>query len=373
MVSAILRKKSNQVRRAHSTVLVTRRRSAKNSFFMWMRSHWRHLPNNFCRVAKLLCVAFCRAAQCGRTLKITWHAFLTQLLKYLLYSSEQPSSTVDMVKSAAVDSTEGAGCHCRVPWWRASFVQQWFYSHFQILMNSAVVTRLFHDVGAAGAAMDPAEGAGCRCRVPRCREPCVQQWILQSASAECCRAQCRVCSEKSRALFVLAYLEMQSIFFGADFTDSLAFTNRRPRTSRIRIFRITHAQVLLPFAVPQLAIKFGSSDKHHPNLYSCLKEFQKEQANCETSVMELDLGKSVKSAPKKWIAFQERVFSSNEKVGSHCKERRDCTKQYHSRHTGSVSSIDVGVVVWELQCHPVYASTNCTILLCSLNYQCGQM
>ncbi len=43
-------------------------------------------------------------------------------------------------------------------------------SHFQILMSPAAVTRIFHGAGSAGAAMDPAEGAGCCCRVPRCRE-----------------------------------------------------------------------------------------------------------------------------------------------------------------------------------------------------------
>ncbi len=36
-------------------------------------------------------------------------------------------------------------------------------SHFQILMNSAAATRLFHGAGAASTAMDPAEGAGCFC------------------------------------------------------------------------------------------------------------------------------------------------------------------------------------------------------------------
>ncbi len=43
----------------------------------------------------------------------------------------------------------------------------------------------------------------CRCSdrsCRRCREPCVQQWILQcvqGAFSECCRAECRACSEKS--------------------------------------------------------------------------------------------------------------------------------------------------------------------------------
>ncbi len=59
MVSASLRKKSHQVRRSRSTVLVNWKRSAKNSFFMWTRLH---MPSNFCRAAKLQCVAFCHAA-----------------------------------------------------------------------------------------------------------------------------------------------------------------------------------------------------------------------------------------------------------------------------------------------------------------------
>ena len=39
--------------------------------------------------------------------------------------------------------------------------------------------------------------------------------------------------------------------------------------------------------------------KHHPDLYSALKEFQKEQANSEVILAELALGRSVKAAPKK--------------------------------------------------------------------------
>ncbi len=86
-----------------------------------------------------------------------------------------------------------------------------------------LAVRLFHGAGASGATMDPVEGAGYRCREPRRREPyVVQEWILQkvqSASAECCRAECYAGSEKFRALFDLAYLEMQFIFLGADFVD----------------------------------------------------------------------------------------------------------------------------------------------------------
>ncbi len=62
MVLASLRKKSDHVRWSRSTVLVTWRRSAKHSFFMWTRSHWRHMPSNFCRMAKLQGIEFCRAA-----------------------------------------------------------------------------------------------------------------------------------------------------------------------------------------------------------------------------------------------------------------------------------------------------------------------
>ncbi len=96
-------------------------------------------------------------------------------------------------------------------------------SFFQIVTNSAAMTRLFHGASAVGATMDPAEGAGCRCRVTRCREPCVQQWILQKvqgASAECCPCRVPCVQRKIRAL---------------------AFTNRRSRTSRIRP----------PFRIPQ--------------------------------------------------------------------------------------------------------------------------
>ncbi len=63
--------------------------------------------------------------------------------------------------------------------------------------------RLFHGAGAAGAAMDPAEGAGCRCRVPRCRKPFVQQLILlrvQDASTKYCRVEDLACNEKSALL-----------------------------------------------------------------------------------------------------------------------------------------------------------------------------
>ncbi len=131
-------------------------------------------------------------------LKLEW----IQKLTIQSCSSEQPSSTVDMVEGAAVDSAEGAGCHCRVPRCkRRTCSNGCTFSHFQILMNSAAVTRLFQSAGPAIAPMDPAEDAGYRCR-----EPCVQQRILQrvqGASAECCRAECRARSEKS----ALSYLQ----------------------------------------------------------------------------------------------------------------------------------------------------------------------
>ncbi len=98
-------------------------------------------------------------------------------LKNLLFRAEQPSLMEDMVKDAAVDSPQGAGCHCRVLRCRASHVQQWMYSLtlFQILLNSA--WSAYFTVLA----------------------PWVQRWILQrmqGASVECCCA----CTEKSAPL-----------------------------------------------------------------------------------------------------------------------------------------------------------------------------
>jgi len=47
---------------------------------------------------------------------------------------------------------------------------------------------------------------------------------------------------------------------------------------------------------------------HHPDLYSCIIEFQKEQAYTEACVAELALGKRIKTAPKKqWVLLQERI------------------------------------------------------------------
>ncbi len=136
--------------------------------------------------------------------------------------------------------------------------------------------RLFYD-----AAMDPAEDAGCHCRVPNCREPYVQQWTLQrvqSASAECCRAECHACSGKSPLLH-LQTVDLEPQGFAL-------FASHMRRSCK-------------PFMAPLRVIKFCNSRKHHPNSYSVLKEFQKEQMDSETSVMELDLEKSVKSSLKK--------------------------------------------------------------------------
>lgn len=50
--------------------------------------------------------------------------------------------------------------------------------------------------------------------------------------------------------------------------------------------------------------------KHHPDMYTFLKEIQKEQADTEVSIAELSLGKKVKAAPKKkWLELQARVRS----------------------------------------------------------------
>ncbi len=95
---------------------------------------------------------------------------------------------------AAMDpqKVQGAAAECRGAE-RRTYNNGCTVSNFQILMNSAAVTRLFRGAGAAGAAMDPAEGAACRCRVPRCEEPCVQRILqrVQGASAEYCRAELR--------------------------------------------------------------------------------------------------------------------------------------------------------------------------------------
>ncbi|KAK3925956.1 Nucleoprotein [Frankliniella fusca] len=48
--------------------------------------------------------------------------------------------------------------------------------------------------------------------------------------------------------------------------------------------------------------------KHHPDLYSALRELQKEQADTEAQLAEWSLGRRVRGAPKKkWLQNQLRV------------------------------------------------------------------
>lgn len=48
--------------------------------------------------------------------------------------------------------------------------------------------------------------------------------------------------------------------------------------------------------------------KHHPDLFSCIVEFQKEQADIEVCLLELSQGKSVREGPKKkWLQSKERL------------------------------------------------------------------
>jgi len=50
--------------------------------------------------------------------------------------------------------------------------------------------------------------------------------------------------------------------------------------------------------------------KNHPDLYSAIGEFQKEQGYMEICLTELAMGKKVKAAPsKKWTELQTRLES----------------------------------------------------------------
>ena len=50
--------------------------------------------------------------------------------------------------------------------------------------------------------------------------------------------------------------------------------------------------------------------KHNPDLYSAVKEMQKEQADTKIAFAEIGLGKKVKAAPKeKWLEIQRRIQS----------------------------------------------------------------
>ncbi len=166
-----------------------------------------------------------------------------------------------MIKDAAVDSTEGAGCQLQSAAVQSAVrtAMAVLPSHFQISTNSAAVTRLFHSAGTAGAAMDPAEGAGCRCIVPRCREPCMQQWILQKvqgAAAEyrgagsraCNNGSCRGCfcwtlpcrmpwvRRKIRALQTADLVPQGSVFFACHMRRSYSLSRRHswPSNSAIQ-------------------------------------------------------------------------------------------------------------------------------------------
>lgn len=48
--------------------------------------------------------------------------------------------------------------------------------------------------------------------------------------------------------------------------------------------------------------------KNHPDMYSLLREIQKEQADTEIAVTEMCLGRAVKAAPKKkWLQYQIKI------------------------------------------------------------------
>ncbi len=50
--------------------------------------------------------------------------------------------------------------------------------------------------------------------------------------------------------------------------------------------------------------------KHHPDLYSTLREILKEQTNTKISLAELALGRKVKNSTKrKWVQLQTHIRS----------------------------------------------------------------
>ena len=58
--------------------------------------------------------------------------------------------------------------------------------------------------------------------------------------------------------------------------------------------------------------------KSHPDLFSLIKEFKKEQGYTEVSVLELNLGKRVESmSKKKWSDLQDRVQGAVESYPTH--------------------------------------------------------
>ncbi len=80
----------------------------------------------------------------------------------------------------------------------------------QILTNSAAVNHPFHGAGAASAAMDPAEGAGCRCRVPRCRETMDP---AEGAECFCWMLQRRICVQRKISCVIRLSLSWNTIHF----------------------------------------------------------------------------------------------------------------------------------------------------------------
>lgn len=63
--------------------------------------------------------------------------------------------------------------------------------------------------------------------------------------------------------------------------------------------------------------------KIHPSLYTALGEIQKEQADTETMLHELSLGRRVKAAPKKkWLDQQRRIKSVVAKYATYKQEDR---------------------------------------------------
>ena len=53
-------------------------------------------------------------------------------------------------------------------------------------------------------------------------------------------------------------------------------------------------------------------EKNHPDLFSALVEFQKEQADSEIAIAEISLGRKVKAAPKKNGLISKRKFEPSQ-------------------------------------------------------------
>ena len=58
--------------------------------------------------------------------------------------------------------------------------------------------------------------------------------------------------------------------------------------------------------------------KSHPDLFSLIKEFKKEQGYTEVCVLELNLGKRIRAMPKKkWSDLQDRIQGAVESYATH--------------------------------------------------------